>query len=307
MEKRDGGFDALIRSRGDIVYLRPCLDVVCYWEGSAFARSAGIVDFYRKSVSLIQDSLSFYRTETMAISKRLKKDTLDLIPFWFAETRTRRDIYMLNLESGFSPDDISDRAFALTAVEADDESSGFVRLILPTNAFGNDFSPFYILAKSLFEGMEFAFGSAGYSLNWNDLSNEANLAREAMSGMRKRYPGLDLSDPSATKFSAATGFKCVNWLTFLGDELASQAGGVISLGKKFGGAVTVESLPHGLVVRAGEIPAIGDVNRRIDVPFYHQVGRVLAPLRAQNHPPFLGVDGIVDDEESNEWLARFDA
>lgn len=306
MAKGGSDFDALTRSTGDLVYLKPCLDVVCYWAGSAFDRSAGIVDFYEKSLPLIKESLTFYRTETMAISKRLKKDTLNLIPFWFTKTKTRRDIYMLNLESGVSADDISDHAFALTAVEAEDESTGFARLILPVEAFEDDFSPFYELAKSLFENMEFAFGSAGYSLNWNDLSNEADLAREAMSGMRKRYPGLDLSDPSGTKYSAASGFKCVNWLTFLGEDLAVQAGGALKLGKKLGAGVSVETLPHGLVVRAGEVPTIGDVNRRKGVPLYQQVGKVLAPLRAQNHPPFLGTDGIVDDDETNDWLARFD-
>ena len=94
--------------------------------------------------------------------------------------------------------------------------------------------------------MDFAFGSAGYALNWNDLSNEADAAREAMSGMRKRYPGLDLSDPSSTKYSAAGGLKCVNWLTFLGADLAERAGGLAKLSKRVGAGVEVEALPHGL-------------------------------------------------------------
>lgn len=300
-------FSTFERSSGDIVYLKPCLDVACYWAGSAFDRIEGILDFYSKSLGLIAESLTFYRTETMNVSRRLKKDTLDLIPFWLTGTKTRRDIYMLNLESGRSADDISDRAFAFAAIEATEEATGFIRLVLPVDTFARDWNEFYSIAKSLLDKIDFAFGSAGFSLNWNDLADTADMVREDMSGMSKRYPGLDLADPSATKYSAASGFKCVNWLTFLGNELAEKVGGAAALGKDVGAGVAVEALPRGLVVRAGAAPDIGDTNRRRGVPLYHQTGRALVALRARAHPPFLGVDGVVDDDITNEWLARFDS
>src|SRR5262245_25645684 len=124
------------------VYIRPCLDVTLYWAGSAFDRSGGIVSFYRQALDVVGSDLKSFRTETMTAARPLKKDTLDLVPFWFQETTSRRDIYMLFLESGAVPDEPSDRAFALNVAPG----MGFVRAILPVSYLTDSPSSFLSLA-----------------------------------------------------------------------------------------------------------------------------------------------------------------
>lgn len=308
MQESDKTFTRLTRSEGDVVFLQPCLDVVCYWSGSAFDRADGIVEFYRLCLELIGDRLRYYRTETMSRSRRLGKDSLELVPFWFSKTKARRDIYMLNLESAAHADEPSDCAFAMQAIEDADpnEAVGFVRLVLPVARVEPDAAPFAELALRLFASIDCASGNAGYSLNWNELSDEEESARGAMSAIRKRYPGLDLSDPSSSMYCSATGIKCVNWLTHVGSRHVASLGDIDQLRMRLGDDIQLHSLPKALVIQAGPRPELGDVNRQQKLPLYHRVGNALATIRSPEHPAFIGRDGDVDEAESEAWLARFD-
>src|ERR1700736_6488873 len=93
--------------RDGFTYLQPCLDVTLYWSGSPFERGDELVSFYRQSIDLIKGDIKFFRTEAMTAARPLKKDTFDLVPFWFQKTSTKRDVYMLFLESGSVPDEPS--------------------------------------------------------------------------------------------------------------------------------------------------------------------------------------------------------
>ncbi|MGH9350079.1 MAG: type VI immunity family protein [Vicinamibacterales bacterium] len=285
------------------MYLRPCLEVTLFWSGPAAARAAGIVKFYDESLKLIRDGLAFYRTETMSAAKRLKKDTLGLVPFWFQDTKTRRDVYMMFLESGAAPDEPSDRAFALNA----SPNNGFVRLILPVAYAAKSAAPFLDVALRLGQTIEYDFGQAGLALNWNHLGDHGTPAKEAMNALASRYPGLDISHPFSTKYIASKGFKAVNWLTFLSMDYVERLGGLSALRKAFDKDVVVHEQKHGVAIQAGPAPELGDVNRRKTLPVYHQVGRVLAPIRAKDHPPIFGPEGIQDKEVTEKWLSRFDS
>ena len=306
MKNGNSVFDRLTYKRKGVVFLIPCIDVVCYWAGSAFDRINGIVDFYEQSLAVIGKAIRFYQTETMAQAAPLKKDSLGLIPFWFRKTKSRRDVYILLLESGESANDVSDSAFAFQAIEAGDESTGYIRLILPVSFIDKDADKLLEFAERLIQRLDFGFGQAGYSLNWNEIGQSAELATATMTTLAKRYPGLDLSDPGSTQYTAADGIKCVNWLTIINESSCEHLGGIKKLEKELGEDIHIHRLPRGVMIQAGPRPEIGDVNRRQTLPLYHQVGRVLAPIRSSEHPAFLTVNGVEDDDATNEWLSRFD-
>lgn len=296
-------FDRLTFKDEDFVYLKPCLDITLYWSGSVFDHSDGIVNFYRQSLELIGEGLRYFRTETMSKARPIKKDTIGLIPFWFQGTDTRRDIYMLFLESGAAPDEPSDRAFALNAAPG----MGFVRLILPVSYIAESISPFLDLATNLGQTLAYDFGQAGLALNWNHLGDYGSRAKEAMNSLANRYPGLDMSHPFCTKYVVSKGIKCVNWLTYLNMDYCQRLGGLPELGKKFDKNVVIHTLNNGIGIQAGPAPEIGDVNRRKSLPVFHQVGKVLAPIRTKVHPPIFGPEGIADKEITEKWLGRFDS
>src|SRR5262249_38312992 len=96
----------------------------------------------------------------------------------------------------------------------------------------------------------------------------------------------------------------VNWLTLLGPELLGELGGVGAVHHALSGdVVSVMSLGPGVCIRAGETPQLGDLNRRDDLPLYRKVGSYLSKYRGTQEIELTGLD----EDESEEWLARFDS
>ena len=286
-------------------YLKPCLDIAFYWSGSVFDRSDGIMRLYQQCLDTIGESLAYFRTDTMSTFRPLKKDTLGLLPFWFHQkAASRRDIYALVLESGLTPNESSDRAFALCA----DPLSGYVRLVLPASSISQSVPSYLALARNMGQMFSYDFGHAGYAINWNHVGEHKKDVLRAMYSLGNRYPGLDMAHPFCTKYIASKGIKCVNWLTFLSKDSCDRLGGLPALKMRFGNSVVIhDAYNNGAMIQAGPFPEIGDVNRQENLPIYHQVGKVLAPIRCREHPRIFGPEGIGDDEATEKWLSRFDS
>ena len=110
----------------------------------------------------------------------------------------------------------------------------------------------------------------------------------------------------STNFIVPEGMKCINWLTFIGTKGVAALGGSEALASAVGAGGTVIPMSPGVVVQAGDIPKLGDVNRQEDLSAYFTVGHALAPFRAVKHPAIFGAGGIPDEAVTNAWLARFD-
>jgi hypothetical protein len=98
----------------------------------------------------------------------------------------------------------------------------------------------------------------------------------------------------------------VNWLTLLGAKLTTELGGATKLAKTAPKGVSVHSLgPGGVVIRAGTVPQVGDVNRHDLLPLYHAVGHLVASHRAPDKAlETVAVEGMTG-ETKNDWLRRF--
>ena len=75
-------------------YMKLCFDITVYWTGSVFERVDGVLDFYQQAMKIIGKDITCYKTETMRGARKIKTDTLDLIPFWLTKAPKRREIYM---------------------------------------------------------------------------------------------------------------------------------------------------------------------------------------------------------------------
>jgi hypothetical protein len=288
-----------------IPYLRLCADITVYWEGSVFERVEGVLDFYGQAIELIREHLTFYGTETTKLPRKVDEEALGLLPFWLTKTRSRRTWYMLDLESGSTPDAASDWALTFRALE--DDEVGAMRLVLPTGDLDGDPGPFVELVKALTRSLDLASGHAGYAVSYVKLGDLAYKAEAVLYPLGRRHPGIDLPDLFGTLDVISEGIKCINWLTLLSPDLCERLGGLETLVEELGEEIAIHPLATGVMIQAGPRAEIGDVNRGSRLPLYHQVGRVLAPIRAPDHPPFLKRGPLVYDEDATErWLGRFD-
>jgi hypothetical protein len=288
-------------------YMKPCFTFAAYWVGSAFDRASALVGSYRRCLTLLGTPPRFYETDTSGGARPVDDETLDLVPFWFAETRLRRSIYFLSLESGAAPDLPSDRAFHLRAWEATDPPVGCLRLMLPVDYAEEAGDGAVATFADLVSGLAYSSGYAGFAMNWNETGDHGVYAQRKMGALARRHPGLELPDTTATLAAIPRGFKRVNWLTLLDAAQRDRLGGTAVLRRELGPEITVHELPDGVIVQAGPRPDVGDVNRHRWLPLYHRVGAVLEPARAREHPAFIARGASLGDEDlTEEWLAHFD-
>lgn len=290
--------------------LKLCLDLTVYWFGSVFDRVEGVLDFYTQAISLLGNEIKYYLTEAMEGGREVDLDALNLLPNWLTQD-DRRDLYILSLESGYRKDTLSDSGFYFCADEDPESRSGALRLILPTT-YAMQPQSYVELVLSLVGKLDFQSGHGGFSVNWFPTADSAEEALSLFPTIARRYPGIDLADLDITLYAVGTaktaGIKCINWLTLLGPELATLAGGAEAIQRNLPLECPIFPAGHGgLLIQAGAQPDIGDRNRHADLTAYRAVGRVLAPLRMQHHPDFIGATPASPNEDlTQEWLARFD-
>ena len=126
-----------------------------------------------------------------------------------------------------------------------------------------------------------------------------------------QFLGLDISNDEDDEH-LREGFKCINWLTILSDQLiADKLGGLEAL-KERNSDNQIRFYPYtgGVVVRAGEVPELGDVARNPYPKHYINVNALLKPARAPEIASlgFGSINGEIrfNKRTSKEWQCRFD-
>lgn len=126
-----------------------------------------------------------------------------------------------------------------------------------------------------------------------------------------QFLGLDISNVESD-LNFRNGFKCINWLTVLDNELINnKLGGLNQLKlRNHDEGVTFYPYSGGVVVRAGEVPELGDVATN---PYPWHYVNVNALLKAARAPEigslgFGSINGEIrfNNRTSKEWQSRFD-
>ncbi|MCP3065270.1 DUF3396 domain-containing protein [Myxococcus sp. K38C18041901] len=143
----------------------------------------------------------------------------------------------------------------------------------------------------------------GYVARWNVL--HPKLAFNQFYVWAQRYLGLDIQDAEEMAPHAPLGLPGSNWLTYLGEPLTKPLElDVAALERAVRAAPSVESLPvrSGLLLRAGALPTMGDLNRFAHPQSYAEVARLLEPHFVKELPEFWGA--FTDTQRTGAWLRR---
>lgn len=126
-----------------------------------------------------------------------------------------------------------------------------------------------------------------------------------------KFLGLDISNVESD-LNFREGFKCINWLTVLSDELINNKLGGLSQLKQNNHDEGITFYPYsgGVVVRAGEVPELGDVATNPYPQHYVNVNALLKAARAPEIGSlgFGSINGEIrfNNRTSKEWQSRFD-
>ena len=117
---------------------------------------------------------------------------------------------------------------------------------------------------------------------------------------------------SKTTLRDEKGVETVNWLTLVGKIPLGKLGGAATLRAALARnpQIQVIDTAHGVIVKAGDQPQLGDVNRNEFLPLYREVygalQPVIEPVIARFRPLLLGGALEEETEKTDCWLRRFE-
>jgi len=285
----------------------PCVDLVAFSSEPPTQSGPGFERFMRAFTNRYGDQLTFYRTGDMKRFRRFEERALDGPSHWFSDASLLAT-KMLGFEAhaGDSQHNIHPPAIYFMLTGLWEPPSFEFRMTLP---IGAEIEPDDLVSLSQDALAEFPLqnGYCGYSFLWNetDFSLERDVCHWA-APLLLRHPGLNYGDVSMVSNAVHAGVVVVSWLTFLGKAPTDDLGGRDDLQQRCPDDVSPLPLDAGgCILRAGAMPALGDVNRGDLLPAHQAVGRLVAPRRADDEAlENVVVEGMAE-ETANEWLRRF--
>ena len=206
---------------------------------------------------------------------------------------------------GAQKEEASDlRVRAMGAPNRRGDELGFFSASLPLSWFLDHEGNFPSLVTQWCQTLLPLHGYGGIGLIESPRLSVAQSHGASAYALARRFPGLELDDPTTHILYLKDGIKGGNWLTVLSTAYVNAVGGAQPLTRKLGDGFEFHPYSEGVVVQAGPTPELGDVNRRIEPVRYRELARLLRPLRPQVHGGFQGFG--LTREKSEEWLARFD-
>jgi hypothetical protein len=157
--------------------------------------------------------------------------------------------------------------------------------------------------KKMFESLQCDSGHAGIALVPGPPSDYTEAARH-IAPLLMRSHGLDIG---ITAFEVnRLGDRCrgARWLTMLSDKLVDEVGGRRELAGKLAKGVTVVPCTHGVMMRAGKTPEIGDVNRQQVTPLLASVAQAIEGVTLFQDNALLQFFGN-NPEMRDRWERRF--
>lgn len=148
-------------------------------------------------------------------------------------------------------------------------------------------------------------GELGYVVRTTSMEWYRGDCMPGIFALCARYQGAGYVDDMEVK----DGLWGVNWITFVPDELLAKVGGVGTLKRKLSSEFVFHEVLEGVAIQAGPEPLAGDVNASEALPLYHELGRLLAPIRDRLVKKLGRYDRLknaFNPAETQTWLARFD-
>lgn len=153
------------------------------------------------------------------------------------------------------------------------------------------------LAIEALNTVDFVWGFAGYVLQ----GDQSDKHFDRMYALAQRYWGVEAHSLDVTVQHALTGYKCVNWLTLIGDELRRQHPEAVERAS----AEATHSIrgTAGVLLQAGNSAQLGDRNRAEHLSVHTAIARYLRPLQMSEHAPFGG--SRWDEVNTMDYIHRF--
>lgn len=264
-------------------------------------------------LSPIRDKLNWYQNYTMDRFSPVTPRMFSAPRTWL--TRGKQDVARMLFLKG-SKAKMACGEYTLQFIYHPDEAlysdtnTPFLRWSTPSEHLQSNPDEFLDTARQICDLLPFLCGHVGYSLEISPYFEDE--AQRAAYPLAMRHPGVHIATDHATwPLRDEKGAEAVNWLTLLGQIPLSKLGGTDKLREDLADTPEVDLIEtkHGLILKAGDKPQIGDSNRGDALPAYRAVYHAIAPVLdpvIQDFMPFT-LDTDDDAGRTERWLRRFES
>ncbi|PTL83313.1 type VI immunity family protein [Vitiosangium sp. GDMCC 1.1324] len=118
-----------------------------------------------------------------------------------------------------------------------------------------------------------------------------------------RYPGMDALELGMVTEDLGTRVRAPHWLTFLGQPVLGELGGVTGLRSRLSSPdITLQEMDEGqVVITLGTSPEAGDFEQGHDLPLHRQLAQVLEPWLYYDRYRL----SVLTQEDMRRWERRF--
>ncbi len=237
--------------------------------------------------------------------KRLKNGIVSYIqPRDWLLDQGRRKSWILLYHGGEKKCDASDIEIVADLPVNGSVRPGFILLQFPVDQFDGQAVGLPELAVKWCAALKPEHGYAGLRLAQSHCYADYEGSRYTLQFSR-RFLGLDVGSPFSHKWALGQSIKGADWLTILSDDFVRKLGGPEAVRQGMG---DLPVLPYagGLILQAGPLPLVGDVEKHQDMSAYKRVARIVEPVRCKDHRgPNMTKPTFFSEEEYRTWLARF--
>lgn len=292
--------------------LQPVIEIFVLSTAPRAVLRDGIMKMYQEFDRSYGQNLTWYKTNEMKKSRKMRYVGIDYLKSMLFDKKTQ-GIYLIGtkLYAGGNADNYDVPYFAFFSEEDLSDPDEIVkrthiRICLPVGIADRPEEAIQFVSNFLPE-VDFDGGYCGYSYLWH--TGDTLVERELEKVNRFwlfRFPGLTPGDPLAFQEFAEDGIPGVNWLTFLGPRQIERLSGEDVLRKSLPEETDITTLSNGaIIIRAGEKPELGDVNRNNKLPLYGKVGNAFKSLRISDERlSYMKIAGL-SSEDVRDWYNRF--
>jgi TseV toxin immunity protein TsiV len=291
---------------GDRTVASLCVEVVAFSYSTPAATARGFDHALHTFAKYYGKQLKFYKTGDMKSYREVDNRTLDIPYHWFS---SEKDIATKMLaffaHSGDTNKSIETPGPDLTLWGFHKPSFHVFRAALPVGLADHPDEIVAFVREALQE-FPLTTGYCGYSY-FCDFTLDRRKVEPWAGPLLLRHPGLNYGNKMPFTNVADKGVAVVSWLTLLGRETSDDLGGLAALEAAVPDTVSIVPIDTGgVLLRAGDVPQLGDVNRHDLLPLYHAVGQIVSPRRVSDDDfdKLVAIRGI-PKEARVDWLRRF--
>jgi len=257
-----------------------------------------------------KDKLHWYSTHTMSHYKPTTTRTFGMLTTWLKPGGKPRDTFSLDLKSGDRERSNPEYRYKISGHERNTMyfkgKSNHIRALFPSALLAQAPNEFLQIVIDLCNQVPFLSGHAGFVFERSPYQEARSYQIAYALGMR--YVGVDIADIFNVPYAVERdGVKGVNWLTILSYPFLEELGGRPAIDHLTSKNIDVIDTKYGVILKAGDKPQIGDVNRGKLPEEYRLVYNVIKPLQERAVERCTPFDLATPDEyeRTQNWYRRF--